>query len=74
MFISSFFSKMGYVRQEPGLVLLSIDDVEVIDEALQIYQARLPTQRYGRFFEAADAARRKVKAVEPGLFRKYLNC
>lgn len=73
MIVSNLLSKFGYVRQEPGLVLLSIDDVEVIDEALEIYQARLPTQRYGRFFEAATAAREKVKAVEPGLFRKFLD-
>lgn len=70
---SRLLNKFGYVRHEPGLVVLSIDDVEVIDEALQIYEARLPTKRYGRFSEAAAAARQKVKAVEPILFQKYLN-
>lgn len=73
MIVSNILAKFGYVRQEPGLILLSIDDVEVIDEALEIYQARLPTQRHGRFYEAATAAREKVKAVESDISSKFFN-
>lgn len=73
MSISTFLKKLGLIRYQPGIVVLSLDDIEVIDEALAIYQERLPTQKHGRFYEAAVTARQKVKSLEPGLFRKFFN-
>ncbi len=70
--LTSLLKKFGYIRQEPGHVLLSIDEAEVIAEALQIYHERLPTQRYGYFAETAQSAKDKIGQIRPGLFARFM--
>lgn len=71
--LSKILKRLGYVRQEPGLVVLNIDDVEVIAEALAIYQGRLPNKKYGYFSDAATAAKEKINQLRPGVFAKFLD-
>lgn len=69
---TKLLKRFGYIKNEPGTVVLSIDDVEVIAEALEIYQARLPNRQYGYFTEAASAAKEKINKVKPGVFAKFM--
>lgn len=69
--INKLLIKLGYTQVKPDLVQLCIDDVEVISEALSIYQARLPCKQYGYFSEAASNAKAKILALRSDLFSQF---
>ncbi|CAM5559777.1 hypothetical protein [Eoetvoesiella caeni] len=70
---SRLLKKLGYVRQEPGLVVLTSNDVEVISEALSMYKNRLPNQNWGYFTEATKAAQDKVAQIQPDLKSRFVS-
>lgn len=70
--IHSILERLGYVRKQPGLVLLSIDEVDVLAEALTHYQERLPCKKYGYFSQVAEAAQAKLQGLGPTLFSRFV--
>lgn len=70
--IQKIFNRLGYVRKEPGLVQLTVDEVDVLTEALTIYQERLPCKKYGYFSQVAEAAQAKLQKIGPALFSRFV--
>lgn len=69
--ISKILKHFGYVKNVPGMVVLDIDEVDIIAEALENYEQRLPLQKYGYFSDATAAAKKKINSIRPGIFAKF---
>lgn len=70
--IHRLLERLGYVRKQPGLVVLSVDEVDVLAEALTLYQERLPCKKYGYFSQVAAAAQSKLQCIGPTLFSRFV--
>ena len=70
--LKKFFAKLGYVPAKPGMVELTIDEAEVVAEALEIYKNRLPNSRYGYFSENAQSASKKIENIRPVEYRRFI--
>ena len=68
----TFLERLGYIRKQPGLIILSVDEVDVLSEALTIYQERLPCKKYGYFSQVAVAAQAKLQSIGPTLFSRFV--
>lgn len=71
--LQKLLEKFGYVPAKPGMVELTIDEAEIVAEALEIYKNRLPNTRFGFFSENARSASEKIESVRPPEYRRFIH-
>lgn len=70
--LKKILAKLGYIPEKPGMVELTVDEAEIVAEALEIYKNRLPNTRYGFFSENARSASEKIERIRPPEFRRFI--
>lgn len=70
--LQKLLATLGYVPAKSGMVELTVDEAEIVAEALEIYKNRLPNTRYGFFSENARSASEKIERIRPPEFRRFI--
>lgn len=68
----SIFRRLGYQPSVPGTVILSVEEAEVICDALQVYYEATRERAHGYFAEASNRALAKVRPVHSSLYQLAL--